>query len=69
MSSTQHQIFVIERVFDILQFDMLQKFFTCTYHVTMSLTIRIIKPYTHWAFTCSKVAIEALEQGVKSVQI
>ena len=67
--SAQRQIFVIERVFDIMQFDnMLQKRFNCTYRGSKSLPTRIIEPSTHWEFTCSKSAIETLEQGVKYIQ-
>ena len=32
------------------------------------LPTRIIEPSTHWTFTCSKSAIEIVEQGIKSVQ-
>ena len=70
MSSAQQQIFVTVRVFDIMQFDnMLQKCFnTIKYRGSTSLLTTIIEPSTNWAFTCSKAAIETLEQGVKSVQ-
>ena len=69
VSSAQGQIFVIARVFDIMQFEnMLQKYFNCSYCSNTSLQTRIIKPSTHWAFTCSKSALETLEQGVKSIQ-
>ena len=69
VSSTQRQIFVIARVFDILQFDnMLQKYFNYIYRGSTSLATRIIESSTHWAFTCSKSLIETLEQGVKSAQ-
>ena len=69
MSSVQRLIFVIARVFDIMQFDnMLQKCFDCSYRGSTSLPMRIIEPSTHEAFTCSKLAIKTLEQGVKSVQ-
>ena len=68
VSSTQRQIFVIARVFDIMQFDMLQKFFNCSHCGSTSLPTRIIEPSTHLAFTCSKLTIETLQQGVKPVQ-
>ena len=69
MSSAQRQIFVIAGVFDIVQFDnMSQKCFNCSYSDSTSLLTRIMKPSAHWAFNCSKPAIETLEQGVKSVQ-
>ena len=64
MSSAQRQIFVTARVFDIMQFDnMLQKSFNCSYRGSASLPTRIIEPSTHWEFTCSKSAIETLEQA------
>ena len=47
---------------------MLQFFFNCGYCGSTSLPTRIIKPFTHWAFTFSKSTIKTLEQGVKSVQ-
>ena len=66
--SAQPQIFVIECIFDIMQFDKsLQKLFHSNYHGSTSLPTRIIEPSTHQAFTCSKAVIETLEQGVKSV--
>ena len=69
VSSAQRQIFVIARVFDIMQFDnVLQKCFNCSYHSGTSLPARIIEPSTDWAFTCSTSAIETLEQGIKSVK-
>ena len=65
----QREKLVIARVFDIIQFDdMLQKCFNCNYRGSTSLPTRIIEPSTHWVFTCSKLAIKTLEQGVKSVQ-
>ena len=67
MSSAQRQIFIIARVLDIMQVDnMLQKCFNCSYRGSRSLTTRVIESSTHCAFTCSKSAIETLEQGVKS---
>ena len=68
VSSAQRQIFVIARVFDIMQFDMLQKCFNCSYRGSTSLPTRNIEPYTHRALTCSNSAIETLKQGVKFVQ-
>ena len=68
MSSAQWQIFVIARIFDIMQFDMLQKKISYSYCASTSLPTRIIEPFTYWAFTCSKSAKETLEQGAKSVQ-
>ena len=66
MSSAHWQIFVITRVFDIVQVDnILQK---CYWGGT-SLPTRIIEASTHWAFTCSKSAIETLEQGVEFVKV
>ena len=65
MSSTHWQIFVITRVFDIVQVDnILQK----CYWGGMSLPTRIIEASTR-AFACSKSAIETLEQGVKLVKV
>ena len=43
-------------------------FFNCSYCGSTSLPTRIIKYFTHWAFTFSKSTIETLEQDVKSVQ-
>ena len=51
-----------------MQFDILQKYFNCSYRGSTPLPTRIIESYTHLEFTCSKLAIETLEQGVKSVQ-
>ena len=69
VSSAQRQIFVIARVFDIMQFDMLQKYFNCSYRGSTSLPMRIIEPSTYWTFTCSKSAIETLGKGIKSVPV
>ena len=69
MSSAKRQIFVIARVFDIMQFDnILQKCFNCSYRSSTSLPTRIMEPSTHWAFTCLTSAIETQEQDAKSVQ-
>ena len=69
MSSAKRQIFVIARVFDIMQFDnILQKCFNCSYRSSTSLPTRIMEPSTHWAFTCLTSAIETQEQDGKSVQ-
>ena len=68
MRSAQRYIFLIARVFDIRQFDMLQKCFNCSYRGSMSLLTRIVEPSTHWKFNCSKASIKALEQSVKLVQ-
>ena len=58
VSSTQGQIFVIARVFDVMQFDiMLQKCFNCSYRGITLLLTRTIEPSTHWTFTCSNLAI------------
>ena len=63
MSSAQRLIFVIARVFDIMQFDnMLQK----CYRGSSSLSTRIIEPSSHWEFICLKSAIEILKQGESS---
>ena len=61
VSSAQRQIFVIPRVFDIMQLDILQKCFNYSYRGSTSLPTRIIEPSTHWIFTCSKSPIETLE--------
>ena len=51
--STRQKIFVIARVFDIMQFDnMLQKFFNCIYRGRTSLPTRIIEPFSQQEFTC-----------------
>ena len=69
LSSTQRQIFVIARVFDIVLFDnILQKRFDCIYHGSTLLPTRIIQISAHWTFICLKPAIETLEQGVKFVK-
>ena len=60
VSYTRRQIFVIARVFDIMQFDMLQKCFNCSYRGSTLLPTKIIESSTHWAFTCSKSAIKTL---------
>ena len=65
----QRQVFVIARVFEIMQFDnVLQKCFSSSYRGSLSLLKRVIEPSTYWVFACSKLAIETLEQGLKSVQ-
>ena len=67
--SAQRKIFVISCVFNIMQFDsMLQNFFNCSYHNSTSLLTKIIKHFSHWAFTCSKLTIETQQQGAKYVQ-
>ena len=69
VSSAHRQIFVIARIFNIMQFDnMLEKSFTCSCRGSTSFPTRIVKLSTYWAFTCSNSAIETLEQCVKSVQ-
>ena len=68
VSSAQRHFFAA-RVLDIMQFDnMLQKYFNFSYRGSTPLPIRVTVPSTNWTFTCSKSAIETLEQGVKSVQ-
>ena len=52
-----------------MQFDnVLQKCFSSSYRGSLSLLNRVIEPSTYWVFACSKLAIETLEQGLKSVQ-
>ena len=64
--STQRKIFVITRVFEIMQFDMLQIFFNCSYRGSTSLLTRIIERTTHRAFICSKSTIETLKSEVNN---
>ena len=64
----QWQIFVNASVFDIMQFDMLQKCLNYSYRGSTSLPTKIMEPSTHWTFTWLKAAIEILKQGAKFVQ-
>ena len=59
---------VIACVFDIVQLDNMLIFFNCSYRGSTSLPTRIIEPFSHREFTCSKLTIETLQQGVKYVQ-
>ena len=77
MSSAQLQIFVIARVFNIMQFgNMFQNVWIAfiiiiiviIIIIIVILIIIIIEPSTHCSFACLKSAIETLKQGVKSVQ-
>ena len=48
---------------------MLQKCHNCSYRGSTSLSTNIIEPSTQWVFTCSKLPIETVEQGVKSFKV
>ena len=47
--------------------NMLHKCFNCSYRGRTLLPTRIIEPSTHWEYTCLKLTIETLVQGVKFV--
>ena len=66
--SAQRKIFVIARVFEIMQFDnMLKQFFNCSYRGSTSVPTRIIEPSNYRTFTCSKSTVETVEQGLKKI--
>ena len=71
MCYAQPQIFVIECVFDIMQFDnRLQKLCYYNYRGSASLPTRVSEPSTHRAFICSKATIETQDkQGVSLVSL
>ena len=67
--SAQRKIFVITCVFDTMQFDNLLHFFLIAAIVVHVMQTRIIKPFTHWTFSCSKSTIETLHQGWKLFKV